>query len=270
MLLLILSILTLGVAPTAVRADRTIHGPILTWHERPTETITVTWVERVNDRAAAVEASKQWRVGQAGFGYGDDDDRTQLGDMRGKYRRVYIRRTFTLEGNPGAPGDFEAVLHIRYDDAFIAYLNGQEIARRGVGKGRGAEASDIKSHEAGGSYEAITIDNWAKLARRGANVLAIEGHNTSLGSSDLTLDPYVALRAKGDEDGKAKELIARHDKWNYLAGADPAGDWTAVTFKPPGDAPAAAAAGSIPCTTRAISRRGTVHGGGRVGEARRQ
>lgn len=219
--------LTVGLA--AAEDKRTIHGPILTWHEKPTTTITVTWVERRADHATA-DASKQWRSGSAGFGYGDGDDNTVLRDMRDRYSRLYIRKTFVLDAEAN---DEQATLRIRYDDAFIAYLNGHEVARRGVKKGRGRDAAGIDSHESGSEYDTIKIDQWVKLAKRGQNVLAIEAHNTGAGSSDLTLDPYLTVSTKG----KLKVLISRHALWDYLAGADPKDDWTTLAFKPQVDKP---------------------------------
>ena len=36
----------------------------------------------------------QWEVGPSGFGYGDNDDATVLGDMQGHYASVYIRFSY--------------------------------------------------------------------------------------------------------------------------------------------------------------------------------
>ena len=37
-----------------------------------------------------------WETGPSGFGYGDDDDETELTDMQGSYLTVYIRKQFTI------------------------------------------------------------------------------------------------------------------------------------------------------------------------------
>ncbi|MGH7127896.1 MAG: PQQ-binding-like beta-propeller repeat protein, partial [Planctomycetaceae bacterium] len=140
----------------------------------------------------------QWKQGDAGFGYGDDDDRTRL-DMQGKFERVYLRRSFDVQ----SPADeTEIRLSVNYDDAFIAYLNGREVLRVGVGRGRGAEARSIDSHEAR-DHETFTLKDARKLLRPGRNVLAIEGHNVGLGSSDFTLDPYLLVRS-----GEAAPTVA--------------------------------------------------------------
>ena len=130
---------------------------------------------------------KGWKTGPAGFGYGDDDDATVLDDMEGKYKAIHIRRTFQVTDPEAAR---KLALKVRYDDAFVAYLNGHEVLRVGVAKGRGAAAGKVKGHEAKG-FERFAIAAPAKLLRAGTNVLAIEGHNDDLGSSDFTLDPYL-------------------------------------------------------------------------------
>jgi outer membrane protein assembly factor BamB len=135
--------------------------------------------------------AQDWKSGVAGFGYGDDDDETQL-DMGGKYTRVYIRRTFRGEDLAGA---HELGLMVSYDDAFIAYLNGREVQRVGVGTGHSAEATDIVHHEARG-FEYFPVSDWKKLVTPGVNVLALEGHNHSATSSDFSLDPYLVARAE--------------------------------------------------------------------------
>ena len=40
-------------------------------------------------------------------------------------------------------------LMINFDDAFVAYLNGKEVARVGV-KGSGKDAKEVKQHDATG------------------------------------------------------------------------------------------------------------------------
>ncbi len=122
--------------------------------------------------------AKTWKTGRAGFGYGDGDDATTI-DMRGKFSRVRIRREFEVKEAA------ELMLRINYDDGFVAYLNGQEVARQGVSK------SGVVSHEAG-DFENFELGN--RRLRIGKNVLAIEGFNRSSGSSDFTLDPILLAR----------------------------------------------------------------------------
>ncbi|MBN2317282.1 MAG: PQQ-binding-like beta-propeller repeat protein, partial [Sedimentisphaerales bacterium] len=155
--------------------------------------------------------ARGWKNSSAGFGFGDDDDETVLEDMRDRYSVVYIRKSFRVSdiGNINELG-----LVINYDDAFIAYLNGKEILRAGVGKGSGARASDIDSHEADG-YVYFRIVDPSNLLREGVNMLAIEGHNDSVKSSDFSLDPYLIGRRDGDP-GATKTSVP--SSWREVSG----------------------------------------------------
>ena len=149
------------------------------------------------DKWTAVDFDdKSWNTGPAGFGYGDNDDKTKL-DMQDKYTRVYIRKRFEGKSAMNSP---EMTLAINYDDAFIAYLNGKEVLRVGVGSGQGKAASKIISHEADG-HETFPIEGFRKLLKPGKNVLAVEGHNDGLDSSDFSLDPYLVIKQAGGENG---------------------------------------------------------------------
>jgi outer membrane protein assembly factor BamB len=134
--------------------------------------------------------ANDWRESEAGFGYGDNDDRTALSDMLGRYARVSVRTEFDGAALDGAGA---LTIMMNYDDAFIAWLNGHEVLRVNVGEGRGPAADELDSHEADG-YEAFDIPDFAQYVVPGRNVLCIEGHNDGLTSSDFSLDPYVLAR----------------------------------------------------------------------------
>ena len=144
----------------------------------------------------------QWQIGPTGFGYGDNDDATILNDMQGNYVSVYIRKEFS---DPGLSPDDVLTLEVDYDDGFIAYLNGAEVARANMPAGgtAGYNTTASSAHEAG-SPQTFILGTAGELLNPGSNVLAIEGHNTSLSSSDFSLIP--ALRA-------SSEVIRSGDTW---------------------------------------------------------
>ena len=167
----------------------------------------------------------QWESGPAGFGYGDDDDATVLDDMQGHYVTVYTRKAFDVS----ALGSEMLELIVDYDDGFIAYLNGREVARRSMPEGDATYTTEALSHEAG-SPETIALGPVADLLVEGTNVLAIEGHNSSVTSSDFSLIP--ALRTAGDTIRNGDTYIVTMDtviltgRTDFLAGkADATGAW---------------------------------------------
>jgi len=135
----------------------------------------------------------KWKTAPAGFGYNDNDIKTTLKNMKDRYSVVYLRKSFNL---PEPDKIAELDLAIKYDDAFIAYLNGKEILRVGVESGSGSRASGVGKHEAD-NWEYFKIDNAATFLRAGTNVLAIEGHNEDIDGSDFCLNPYLLAAANG-------------------------------------------------------------------------
>ena len=62
-----------------------------------------------------------WLTGKSGFGYGDDDDSTEVTGVMS----IFIRKSFQITNLQNIN---KVLLHIDYDDAFVAYLNGIEFA----------------------------------------------------------------------------------------------------------------------------------------------
>ena len=131
-----------------------------------------------------------WATGPAGFGYNDKDDATQVPDMRGRFKYLCIRHEFTLTGHEN-PRLFR--LKVSYDDGFIAYLNGREVLRVNAESGSLDTIRGVSPHEAKNTFETFDLEIPAGVLKMGANVLAIEGHNDDLDSSDFTLNPSLYL-----------------------------------------------------------------------------
>lgn len=124
------------------------------------------------------------------------------------------------------PDAFEMQLRIRYDDAFIAYLNGVEIHRQGVEEGSGKSAKGIKDHNAD-KEEVFVIDKkFNRFLKNGKNILAIEGHNKAIDSSDFTLDPKFWVKV----DKKELKYLDGKDEWDFFLG-EPSENWKTGEIK---------------------------------------
>ncbi|MGC3979498.1 MAG: CotH kinase family protein [Paludibacteraceae bacterium] len=64
----------------------------------------------------------QWKTGKGGFGYGDGDDATVVPACNS----IYLRKKFTINDISLLKN---LLLDVDYDDAFVLYLNGKEVAR---------------------------------------------------------------------------------------------------------------------------------------------
>ena len=127
----------------------------------------------------------EWLVGATGIGYGDADDATVLTDMQNSYASVYCRRLFTASSDIGL-----LVLSINYDDGFVAYINGTEVARAGLGTpGTPVPNTMLATSREANAFANFDID--PSVLVDGDNVLAIQVHNTTLNSSDLSMIPEL-------------------------------------------------------------------------------
>jgi len=131
-----------------------------------------------------------WLQGRGGFGYGDGDDATQISPTIS----FYLRSTFRIQ-------DISAIrsvlFHMDYDDAFVAWINDQEIARSAglTSPHPPFRQTSSESHEAvmynGGLPQAFNVS--PSVLRQGENILAIQVHNQSSGSSDMSALPFLSV-----------------------------------------------------------------------------
>ncbi len=137
--------------------------------------------------------SSSWSIGPGGVGYGDNDDNTLIPSNT---VTVYMRRSFNII-DTGAIGSF--LLAMDYDDGFVAYLNGVEIARSNIVGVPTYNSLASASHEAllyqNLQPEYFTLNPLAvdTLLKSGMNELCIETHNASVNNTDLTSRPFILL-----------------------------------------------------------------------------
>ncbi len=137
-----------------------------------------------------------WESGRAELGYGDGTERTELSfgsNSRDKHITTYFRRTFTI-----SEPDFVAVnLQLLRDDGAVVYLNGEEVVRSNLPAGD--IGFDTRANATvGGSSETEFFDFAIdpSLIQPGVNTVAVEIHQVSPTSSDISFD----LELRGAED----------------------------------------------------------------------
>lgn len=146
----------------------------------------------------------------AGFDRGSDYDiaiGTDVETEMGSNATVYMRVPFTVAN----PADYQDLrLDIYYDDGFVAYLNGTEVASAN------APASPVWNSTSDGSHEADVVNTTfaefdlsahVGLLQTGSNVLAIHGMNVSVGSSDMIILPELQAGSVV-QNGSAEPMIA--------------------------------------------------------------
>ncbi|MCB2219928.1 MAG: CotH kinase family protein [Bacteroidetes bacterium] len=140
-----------------------------------------------------------WLEGPGGFGRGDGDDNTVLPDS---VATVYVRKSFVIHDTSAIS---YAVLHMDYDDAFVAYLNGVEIARTNIGWPGKYQNWDDWSYDTHFALMVqglppevfrIDMDLFRSIALEGENVLAIQGLNAWNNHGNSSLIPFLSFAIK--------------------------------------------------------------------------
>ena len=208
---------------------------------------------------------RQWSTRQEGFGYGPGaEDRnviSVLDDMEDRYSTLYVRHRFDVENHDTISS---LLLEIDYDDAFVAYINGVEVARSSVGTPGTPDPFDAvlesRSQDCGAAtarpahlprdFNFIDLTSFPGLLQEGdENVLAIQG--IGLGNSDpdfvlsdISLSALVPMLQAGDANQDLEfdqlDLVQVQIAAKYLSG-EPAtwgeGDWNGAPGGYPGNPP---------------------------------
>ena len=158
----------------------------------PTGSVNEDWKNIIFD-------DSDWSNGVGGFGYGDDDDGTVINQITS----VYFRKIFEISDVSKL---IKGLIHADYDDGFVAYINGIEIGRSSNLSSYGSvvpfDANTSFDQEAllyQGLYpEELLIDSLGILnvLFEGQNVFAVQVHNVSSNSSDMSGNFYLSFDVK--------------------------------------------------------------------------
>ena len=161
------------------------------------------WIDRGFDDSG-------WSFGASKLGYGYDTVTTLVPETL----TMFVRKTFTVEDLSPINDGF---LHVDYNDGFVAYLNGVEIARSNVA-GTIGEQPPYNQRAIHAMYplmawrlppEGYRLNDIKSLLVKGENVLAIQVHNNKANSENFLIDPYLTLGmdiVPGNQGGVAEIL----------------------------------------------------------------
>ena len=161
-----------------------------------------------------------WASGPAQLGYGDGDEVTVVGfgpDPANKYITTYFRRTFGVT-NLGSIASL--TVRLLRDDGGIVYLNGVEVFRSNMPGGPiNFNSLAIVSTEDSIFYEGQVPPN---LLLAGPNIVAVEIHQNSPASSDMSFDLELVATVSGPTNPPpVRPMIMTHPQsQTVLAGQD--------------------------------------------------
>jgi CotH kinase protein/Lamin Tail Domain/Chitobiase/beta-hexosaminidase C-terminal domain len=138
-----------------------------------------------------------WTSGTGGVGYENGSGyesyiNIDVGTAMAGNNTCYVRVPFNVDG-ADLPGYNNLELRVRYDDGFVAYINGTEVYRvnfTGTPQWNSAAGS---GHEASSAWDTFDISGHLGALQAGTNILAVHGLNISTGSSDFLISAELEV-----------------------------------------------------------------------------
>ncbi|HON07591.1 MAG TPA: Ig-like domain-containing protein, partial [Verrucomicrobiota bacterium] len=141
----------------------------------------------------------KWRSGPAELGYGEGDEATRIpygSDSNNKWITTYFRKFFIVN-DPSAITNL--VLNLKRDDGAVVYLNGVEVVRDLLPDGEitWSTLAD-NAPDDGQTFNTFIINQ--QLLLNGTNSIAVEIHQNTPSSSDLSFDLSLIGYASTNRD----------------------------------------------------------------------
>lgn len=155
--------------------------------------LDLTWTFPVFD-------TQGWIRPETGTGVGFDNSPDYLpyidvnigSELSGNGTTAYVRIPFEIADiNQISTLNFRA----RYDDGYVAYLNGVQITSRNAPISPGWESNATANANESANIDDIDISAFITDLQNGTNVLALHSLNRSAGSSDLLIDAELTATA---------------------------------------------------------------------------
>ena len=220
------TLLEIGGPPMEVLDDTPIvssgeGGSTSTYMVPQNDSMGTSWTELDFD-------DSKWETGTNGFGF---DDRGNFDDhfvTRVKPRETASRATTLLTRTDFQVPDLNAfqdeslVLRLKYDDGFVAYLNGKRVAHRNLAS-KPTEPQSWNSrarprlNASAILFEDFDLTEYKHLLVEGTNVLALRGLNSSAANLDMLLTPELVRRVSRIESNN------QGTTYYTLDGTDPRG-----------------------------------------------
>jgi hypothetical protein len=139
-----------------------------------------------------------WRTGNAELGYGDGDETTAVrygSSSSFKYVTTYFRKAITITDASLYSG---LSLSIKRDDGAIVYINGTQRFRTNMPTGTISYSTLASADATDDGKTPQTISLAAGVLVTGTNVIAVEIHQRSRSSSDISFDLQLTAATGGD------------------------------------------------------------------------
>jgi hypothetical protein len=161
-----------------------------------------------------------WRL----EGYSDSgwpNARAPLNTVEPQPMTTYLRKDFIITDAPNSLSNL--TLSVNFKHGFVVWLNGEELLRRGMPVG--AISFDTPAINSGAATESIDLTPSRARLRRGANLLAVELHQSAAADPNTIWDAELVYTL-GDAPIEPPSIAIRPGasgsvilQWNSVAGA---------------------------------------------------
>lgn len=138
-----------------------------------------------------------WPSGKSQLGYQENDENTVISygpDANNKYISSYFRKTVHLDSDKVYNN---LKINILYDDGAVVYINGTEAFRVNMNDGAVSYETLALPASVENTFFEFPLDQ--RLLKAGDNVIAVEVHQSSVTSSDVSFDLKMAVKVIGNE-----------------------------------------------------------------------
>jgi len=143
-----------------------------------------------------------WAAGPGQLGYGDGDEATvvshggctPIASCGPKPVTTYFRKTFNITGINNYSGFTFSLFR---DDGAIVYINGQEVYTTNISSGAAFNTLATTASDDGNTAQVFNITGCSGYLVEGSNTIAVEIHQSSLTSSDLTFALAMVANPSG-------------------------------------------------------------------------
>jgi hypothetical protein len=219
-----------------------------------------TWryLDNGSDQGTAWRASgfnhSSWATGAAELGYGDSPVTTvSYGpNEANKYITTYFRQNINITN----PASYSSIgINVRRDDGIVIYINGTERYRNNLPGSPTAitytTLAPAAASDDGATPQSVTL--LTSYFNNGNNVVAVEVHQNSAGSTDLTFDLEIV------GNFAPVNMISFGANWSYLDNNTRPVGWETTSFNYSGWAVGASELGYGDAPATAVSYGGDVN-----------
>lgn len=155
-----------------------------------------------------------WTSGVTAVGFDTSTDfdaliETDVSSMQNNNASAYIRVPFTIDSQEQIDQIIALSIQMRYDDGFLAYINGTRVAYDDAlfGASWASNAIGTQPDAEAVQFREFDISDHIDTLHPGVNILAIHGLNNSLSDDDFLIEPILNASVPDNDNGSPRVML---------------------------------------------------------------